>query len=135
MTVRNRRINRSRRHKIPLLLGLLVISACSTGTPSYVVFFQQRSAQLDGPARGVVAAAAAQANRDPAAPVEVTGYTDSAGSPAADVALSQQRAQVVADGLVASGVSPQRLVRKGKGQTGEDPGLVSRRVEIAVDAR
>ncbi len=135
MTVQNRRVTRACRHKVPLLLGLLAISACSTGKPSYVVFFQERSAQLDGPARGVVAAAAAQANKDPAAPVEVTGYTDSGGSPAADVTLSQQRARVVADGLVASGVSPQRLVGKGRGQTGEDPGVASRRVEIAVDAR
>ena len=127
---------KQRRHsllRLVPLLPLLAVAACSTGKPSYVVFFEERSAQLDGKARGVVAAAAARAKQAPDAPIEVIGYTDSAGSASADVALSQQRAKAVADGLVASGVDPSRLQRKGKGQTGEDPGVASRRVEIAVD--
>jgi outer membrane protein OmpA-like peptidoglycan-associated protein len=114
---------------------LLVLSACSLfgpSGPSYVVFFQERSAQLDAPARRVVAQAAQRTNADPAARVEVSGYTDSAGSPQADVLLSQQRAQAVADALVASGVAADRLVRKGQGQTGGNPGVASRRVEITV---
>jgi hypothetical protein len=105
---------------------LLVLSACSLfgpSGPSYVVFFQERSAQLDAPARRVVAQAAQRTNADPAARVEVSGYTDSAGSPQADVLLSQQRAQAVADALVASGVAADRLVRKGQGQTGGNPAL------------
>jgi outer membrane protein OmpA-like peptidoglycan-associated protein len=118
---------------IPLLLLLFVLSACSLSRgPKYVVFFQERSAQLDRPAQGVIAQVAMRANNNPAARVLVTGYTDSAGSPAADVALSQQRAQAVADALIVSGVSPNRLIRKGQGQTGENPGLASRRVELTV---
>jgi hypothetical protein len=84
------------------------------------------------PALRVVAQAAQRTNADPAARVEVSGYTDSAGSPQADVLLSQQRAQAVADALVASGVAADRLVRKGQGQTGGNPGIASRRVEITV---
>jgi outer membrane protein OmpA-like peptidoglycan-associated protein len=80
----------------------------------------------------VVAQAARRANADPAARVEISGYTDSAGSPQADVLLSQERAQGVADALVASGVAPNRLLRKGQGQTGSNPGVASRRVEISV---
>ena len=120
----------------PLLLLLLALSACSLFGPSgphYVVFFQERSARLDAPARGVIAQVARRANAEPAAPVEVRGYTDSSGSPPADVLLSRERVQSVADALVAHGVAANRLVRKGQGQTGANPGVASRRVEITVD--
>jgi outer membrane protein OmpA-like peptidoglycan-associated protein len=116
-------------------LLLLSFSACSLFGPSrphYVVFFQERSAQLDTSARRVIAQAAARANADPTASVEVSGYTDSFGSPQADVVLSQKRAQVVAAALVANGVAANRLVRKGQGQTDVNPGVASRRVEIRI---
>ena len=122
--------------RTPLYLLLFVLSACSLFGPSkphYVVFFEEGSAQLDTQARGVIAQVARRANDDPAAAVEVIGYTDSAGSPQADVLLSQQRAQAVADALIANGVSANRLVRKGRGQTGGSPGIASRRVEIILD--
>jgi outer membrane protein OmpA-like peptidoglycan-associated protein len=118
-----------------LALFLLSLSACSLFGPSrphYVVFFQERSAQLDTPARRVIAQAAARANADPAASVEVSGYTDSFGSPQADVMLSQKRAEVVVAALVANGVAANRLVRKGQGQTDVNPGVASRRVVITI---
>ena len=121
--------------RAPLLLLLLALSACSLFGPSgphYVVFFQERSAQLDAPARGVIAQVARRANAEPAAPVEVRGYTDSSGSPQADVLLARERVRSVADALVADGVAANRLVRKGSGQTGANPGVASRRVEITV---
>ncbi len=121
--------------RAPLFLLLLALPACSLFGPSgphYVVFFQERSARLDVPARGVIAEAARRANAEPAEPVEVRGYTDSSGSPQADVLLSQERVQSVADALVAHGVAANRLVRKGQGQTGVNPGVASRRVEITV---
>ena len=117
---------------LPLLWLLLVLSACSSDNSPYLVYFQERSAQLDAPARSLIAEAAQRANADPTAPVTVAGYTDSAGSPPADVLLSQQRAQTVADALTADGVASNRLIRKGRGQTGGDPGIASRRVEITI---
>ena len=120
---------------VPLLWLLLVLSACSLVGPSgppYLVYFQERSAQLDAPARNVIALAALRANDEPAAPVDVIGYTDSAGSPPADVLLSQHRAQAVADALVAYGVAANRLVLVGRGQAGGDPGIASRRVQITI---
>jgi hypothetical protein len=74
------------------LLCLLAPSACSVFGPSdppYLVYFQERSTQLDPHARSLIALAARRANEVPAAPVDVIGYTDSVGSPAADVLLSQ----------------------------------------------
>lgn len=50
------------------------------------------------------------------------------------MARSQQRAQTVAAALVADGVGANRLVRRGCGQTGGDPGIASRRVEVTIDA-
>jgi outer membrane protein OmpA-like peptidoglycan-associated protein len=124
--------------RAPLLLLLLALSACSLFGPSgphYVVFFQERSTRLDAPARGVIAQVARRANAEPAAPVEVRGYTDSSGSPQADVLLARERVRSVADALVANGVAADRLVRKGQGQTGANPGVASRRVEITVSGR
>ena len=124
--------------RAPLFLLLLALSACALFGPSgphYVVFFPERSAQLDAPARGVIAEAARRANAEPAAPVEDRGHTDSSGSPRADVLLSRERVESVADALVADGVAANRLVRKGQGQTGANPGVASRRVEITVGGR
>jgi hypothetical protein len=122
--------------RLVLLLWLvLVLSACSvfgSSDPPYLVYFQQRSAQLDPPARTLIALAARRAGEEPAAPVDIVGFTNSAGSPPADLLLSQQRAQSVADALVANGVAAGRLVRIGRGQTGGDPGIASRRVEITI---
>ena len=121
--------------RVPLFVLLLALSACALfgpRGPRYVVFFQERSAQLDAPARGVIAQVARRANAEPAASVEVRGHTDSAGSPRADVLLSRERVESVADALVADGVAPDRLVRKGQGQAGANPGVASRRVEITV---
>ena len=117
-----------------LLLGGCAVTAPQTGRPAYVVFFTERSAALDGPARQVILEAAAAARAAPGAPVTVLGYTDSAGAPDADIRLSQARARHVADALAAGGVAPARIARAGRGQTGEDPGVASRRVEIAIGA-
>ncbi len=113
---------------------VLALSACSLFGSSgpYDVYFQERSAQLDVQAHGLIAEAAKRANDEPGVPVQVIGYTDSAGSPPADFLLSKQRAQVVADALAADGVAANRLVRIGRGQTGGEPGLASRRVEISI---
>jgi outer membrane protein OmpA-like peptidoglycan-associated protein len=92
----------------PLLCVVPVLSACTLFGPSdppYLVYFQEHSAQLDPPARSLIALAARRASDEPAAPVDVIGYTDSAGSQTADVKLSRQRAQTVADALEANGVA------------------------------
>ncbi len=121
-----------------ILTALLVLSlpSCAIVAPStapgYLVFFTEHSAEIDPPAAGVIAQAAAAAKASPGLPVEVRGYTDSAGNASADVLLSQRRAQRVSDALVADGVDPARITRQGRGQTGEDPGVASRRVEIDI---
>ena len=80
--------------------GLLAISRARAGAIGLFAvrdraalttcIFRERSAQLDVQARGLVAEAAKRANDEPGVPVEVIGYTDSAGSPPADFLLSKQ---------------------------------------------
>jgi outer membrane protein OmpA-like peptidoglycan-associated protein len=115
---------------------LLALPSCAMMAPqtmpAYLVFFDEHSASLDTAGAGVIAQAAAAAKAAPASTVVVLGYTDSAGSPAADVTLSQLRAQAVSDALVSDGVQPARITRHGRGQTHEDPGQASRRVEIDI---
>jgi hypothetical protein len=125
------------RRILPVTL-LLAVSSCAiiappaTRQPGYVVFFDAHSAVLDSAGNGVVASAAAAAKAAPHAAVTVYGYADSKGNVSADMALSVLRAKAVADTLVADGVPIERIVRQGRGQTHEDPGIASRRVEIDV---
>lgn len=119
-----------------LLLGLAGCAApIRETTPSYVVFFTAFSADLDEPARQVItqAAQAAQASSDRL--VRVEGYADSDGSTEANRILSQLRAQVVADALIARNITRDRIVLRPRGQQDGDPGVESRRVEINIAAR
>lgn len=71
--------------------------------------------------------------------VAVNGYTDSVGSDAYNLKLSQQRAQAVADYLTGNGVNPARVVAQGYGKANPvatndtDAGRAeNRRVEIKL---
>ncbi len=122
---------------VPPALLLLALSSCSAltgGAPekTYVVFFTERSTAIDAAGQKVIADAARESKASPSKPVTVLGFTDSVGSAAADQTLSSERAQSVADALVADGIPTSTIRREGRGQTHEDPGVASRRVEIAV---
>jgi len=47
--------------------------------------------------------------------LEIAGYTDNTGDPAANIALSQRRADAVRDALINAGADPPMLVAKGYG--------------------
>ena len=61
--------------------------------------------------------AAADALRGTNDRVMVTGYTDSVGSDAYNLRLSERRAQTVRDALVAGGVASTRITAKGMGKS------------------
>jgi outer membrane protein OmpA-like peptidoglycan-associated protein len=117
-----------------ILFGLLTLGACATQTPpdhTFAVFFSNDSAVLDVPAQAVVLRAATASKQFPALPVYVAGYADRSGSPAATIAMSQARADAVANLLISDGVPATTIQRKAVGTPpNSQPGIESRRVEI-----
>ena len=99
--------------------------------PKSVVFFTNFSADLDGPAQQVIEHVSADALANPRRTVYVEGYANAVGSAEANQKLSDLRAQVVVDGLVAHGVPRTRIVLRPRGATGADPGLERRRVDVS----
>ncbi len=131
-----------------LMLGLLAgLAGCAgmdsapptPSTPATPVFFQEWSSALDASALTAISQAAKVAIAEPGAKVIVTGAADTVGSAQANKYLSETRAQVVADQLVADGVEASRIKTKSIGET-EAPGMASgapaqfsRRVTIAIE--
>ncbi|MGH7057652.1 MAG: OmpA family protein [Acetobacteraceae bacterium] len=122
-----------------LLFAALSLAGCTmrsgTGAPAahFAVFFQEWSAGLDHPALATIKTAAAAANRSPSLPLSVTGYADPLGSEQANIFLSETRAQVVIDQLVADGVTRDRIHRHAAGIVGYKlTSQESRRVVITL---
>ena len=84
----------------------------------WMVFFDTNSATLNDKAASTVAEAAGIAKSMASSRVTVTGFTDTDGSPAYNMALSLRRAQAVKAALVASGVSAAAVTISGKGEEG-----------------
>jgi outer membrane protein OmpA-like peptidoglycan-associated protein len=79
------------------------------------VTFQTGSAQLTPAARAILDGVAQTLAANPDIKVEVGGHTDSTGSRATNVRLSQARAESVMAYLVGKGVAASRLTAKGYG--------------------
>ena len=88
------------------------------GAPeTYLVFFDWDKSNLTPEAMAIVRTAAENAKRTGARNVEVTGYTDTSGSPAYNLGLSNRRANAVKAELVKQGVSAGSVTTVGKGET------------------
>lgn len=127
------------------LSGLKVdASGCAvqTETQSVVlkgVTFLPGSATLTADAKTVLDGAAASLSADKSLKVELGGYTDSQGKDAANLALSQKRADSARQYLISKGVEGERLTAKGYGEASPiaDNNTVegraeNRRVELKV---
>jgi outer membrane protein OmpA-like peptidoglycan-associated protein len=126
------------RRSLPFAILLLAASAIPGGARAddltrFVIYFGSWSALIEPAAQQAVAAAAAAAKQNAAAPVIVTGYASTVGSVAANTLLSQLRAQIVNDELLADGVDASRITLTGTGPTTflVEP-VESRRVVIQV---
>jgi len=81
-----------------------------------IINFPSGQSEVPAAAKAMLQGAAAQIKQLPPGTVlEIAGYTDNTGDEAANVALSQQRAQAVRDVLIGAGVNPSSLVAKGYG--------------------
>lgn len=79
-------------------------------------FFKQNSATLDETARETVVKQAEWLSRYPQWRVKLQGFADDGGSEAAQLKLSQQRADAVKQVLVGNGVGADRIQAKGYGR-------------------
>jgi len=80
--------------------------------------FLSGESQVPAAATGFLETAAAQIKRLPVNTVlEIAGHTDNVGDPAANLTLSQRRADAVRSELVRNGVAPSALVAKGYGDS------------------
>ncbi|MGD9510435.1 MAG: OmpA family protein [Geminicoccaceae bacterium] len=103
----------------------------------YLVFFPWNKATLTEDDQRVVGAAVAEFKRTGVARIDVTGFTDTSGSPAYNLKLSERRAEMVAAELERQGVARADMIVTGRGQ--QDPRIPTadnvreagnRRVEI-----
>jgi outer membrane protein OmpA-like peptidoglycan-associated protein len=83
---------------------------------SYQVFFPLGSSMLGEQDRTALAAAAQVYKTKPNAKVTVTGFTDTVGSPALNMQLSQQRANAVKNVLVQNGVPAGSITTAASGE-------------------
>jgi outer membrane protein OmpA-like peptidoglycan-associated protein len=80
------------------------------------VLFESGEATLQGSAVRTIDELAEFLENNPERRVLVEGYTDSVGSASMNQQLSEQRAQAVADALIARGISPDRIETRGYGE-------------------
>lgn len=78
--------------------------------------FASGQASLTGTAASSVKALAAYLQAGPSAAVKIEGHSDNQGAAAANLTLSQRRADAVRDALVAAGVSRSKVQAVGRGQ-------------------
>ena len=85
-------------------------------------FFNQSSAELDDTARTTLDKQAQWLNQYPQWKVKLQGSADDPGTPQAQTALSQKRADTVRNYLASRGIAPDRMLAKGYGREkiGED---------------
>ena len=109
-----------------------------TGQVQLYITFRTGSADLDIGAAPVLTQVRDALAADPALRLRLIGHTDSTGSAAINLPLSQRRAESVRQWLVASGVSPDRLSAEGRGpnepiaDNGSESGrALNRRVQAA----
>lgn len=108
--------------------------------PSFMTFFDLGSTKLSDQSKTTIGQAAEVYKSRPNAKVTVTGYADTVGSPAVNMQLSQRRATVVKDALVAAGVPAAAITTSGSGdasllvQTGpQQKEPRNRRVAIVIN--
>ena len=104
------------------------------------VQFQPGAATLTADAEVVLDQLAAQALAFGGVTITIEGHTDSDGEAAANLSLSQRRAEAVLDALVARGLDAASLTAEGFGETqpvlvsGVEDKDASRRVEFRIEA-
>lgn len=101
----------------------------------FAINFATGSAEIPEASKAPLQQAAGLIKQLPASThVKIDGFTDATGDPAANLALSQRRADAVRDLLIGSGVAPKALTARGHGSAEATQGSVrgERRIEFSV---
>jgi outer membrane protein OmpA-like peptidoglycan-associated protein len=116
-----------------------VAAPAPTPAKTYLVFFDWDKYNLTPRATGIIAQAAADSKTEQTTTIDVSGYTDTSGTPDYNMGLSWRRAKAVAAQLVTDGVPASEIETHGFGETHllvpTGPGVrepQNRRVEIVL---
>lgn len=90
-------------------------AACPTS--EFVVYFEWDRSNLNAAAAATLDQAVTRARQCNVSAVAVVGHTDTSGSDAYNMALSQRRAVVVRDGLVARGMAASLMTLQARGES------------------
>lgn len=132
----------------------LLLAACADEPPpvaatppappqpqTFMVFFDMGSSTLSQQSLGTMQQAASATTAKPGSTVAATGYTDTVGSPAYNMILSQRRADAAKAAMVKAGVPATAITTAGKGEgdqlvkTGDGVAEPqNRRVQVVVTA-
>jgi OmpA-OmpF porin, OOP family len=91
--------------------------AVACPTSEFVVYFEFNRSNLNQDGLATIDSAVARARQCNIANVSVVGHTDTSGSPAYNLALSERRASVVRDALVARGMTSEGINTAGTGES------------------
>jgi len=94
----------------------VAVAPVPSNNKQFVVYFRFDRSNLTKDAEAVVQAAADYTKTGPVSKVLVTGYTDTSGSKAYNMKLSERRAKSTAKGLAAAGVDKSKLSLDWKGE-------------------
>lgn len=95
-----------------------VVQVCPVN--EFKVYFEWDRSNLNADAVETINSAAARAKECNVSTVRVVGYTDTSGSPRYNIGLSNRRAAVVRDALVAAGIPATLIATEGLGETNLD---------------
>jgi OmpA-OmpF porin, OOP family len=95
----------------------VVAQAPACPTSEFVVYFEWDRANLNQAALETIDAAVARARQCNVSGTVVVGHTDTSGSPAYNAGLSERRASVVRDALVARGMGAGAITAEARGET------------------
>lgn len=101
----------------PMPVAAEVAPAAPMVPNNYIVFFDFAKSNLTPEADRIVAAAAANAAQARVTTLEVTGHADRSGSDRFNMRLSQRRADVVRQALIAKGIPASEIVVAAKGES------------------
>jgi len=100
----------------PCGTGAVAYTAAASASPGFTVYFEFDKSDLTAEGRKIVDQAAAYAKQNGMAKIQISGYTDLAGTAQYNLGLSKRRADSVRAVVVADGIPANRIVEHAYGE-------------------